>query len=1356
MFEVECPSCKAGYQVDERRVPPNGLKMRCPKCGESFPVHAPGVGGDELVLGAALGLAGEAGRSTMIGVAPQKAAPPAAPARAPNAKLGKSTMIGVAPAADAPAPPAGPPRPASPRPAGGAPRPPRTRGADASPPRPSGGEAAPPRPSAGKAPPTVSGAKRPPPPRREATGLELDLPSPVKPPAADVDLDEIDLEADLPAASGGRGFSLARSSEADDDEPDLPSPVDDSAEELELPLVSSASYFAPPTAKPKRRVSTEPPQEIDLPSIPPSPGAAAGADQVDLPAPIEDDLPAPAVPDLPSVTAELPDLTSDLPEAASDLPDLSADLPAPTADLPNPASILPIVGAGLPERGGDLPEPLAGFPDREVAFPPARDSFPPESQDLEAKGFGFSSAPPGGDEVFSGRPLDLTGAPPPPTSEDSLEASLGGAAASGAPPAFGEVDLTGGSPSVGFTGRETEAEIPSDDDEFDGFPTDEAAAKARSGDTAGGGEGYGEVALDSGVESSEVSLDDDAPRYAPAPTGSVSGAAAAAHAPVSRGAQDVEVAVLPKEKKHFSNTAKVGAAAAVILAVGGGALSLLPDVGPYGSYIVIDTLKAEEYQSTAEEVRSEAAELWASDVAAKADQAFLRADAAHRASPRYAPLKAYVAYLAFARQIRFGPDPRSLARGKVLLDAMEELGPDQVAHLRLARVARDAAEGKYQGAVSRAQQMLRSEKGKLDVVTLAGEIALATGDAKLALEAWSQAGKLQDSARTMFGLARAQSLAGDTEAAAKSADAALAKSPDHVGAQLLLAEIGMGDVKQDAKLVAGLEKIAAPGSAASAGERTKALVLLGGLHMARSRLASAEKAYTDALALESNSLGALRGLGDALFAGGRFAEALARYEAAAKVDPQDLGARLGVVRAKLSLQELEDAGKLLEALKTEYPKSTAVSYWFGAAREAVGERDKASEAYQKAVDLGEDVPELVQAYVGSTRLLAKQGKGKEALKTITAAVDRFPKRPEVYLALGDLAVAQGGYERAIAHYDKAMGLDPANVGTHFRRGVALRKARRFDEAHEEFDRVAKEQKEYPGLALERGLAFQEAGRAEEALAEYEAALKAAPDDLDIMLRVGCGKASQGQTKEALVLLDKVLDGRAGSPEANHCKGRALLMGDGDINEAQRFLQRAASLDQTRAEYFLYVGWAANQKNDFAQAEKSLSQALELDRGLADAYWQRGVLRVRQSAVIDAIADLEKALELKPSRHEAYAALAEAYTGLGKEQQAMQNWEKAVTSGPTEPGWHYQYGRLLLNNRARPAARQQLEKAVEQGENLEPKPAWIWDAHRLMAMAIGRDRSAIPHWAAFVKNAPNNSPYLEEAVRELAALGVRVR
>lgn len=41
-MRVVCSGCLATFQVDPRRVPPEGRQLRCPKCGASFPVVPPG------------------------------------------------------------------------------------------------------------------------------------------------------------------------------------------------------------------------------------------------------------------------------------------------------------------------------------------------------------------------------------------------------------------------------------------------------------------------------------------------------------------------------------------------------------------------------------------------------------------------------------------------------------------------------------------------------------------------------------------------------------------------------------------------------------------------------------------------------------------------------------------------------------------------------------------------------------------------------------------------------------------------------------------------------------------------------------------------------------------------------------------------------------------------------------------------------------------------------------------------------------------------------------------------------------------------------------------------------------------
>ena len=87
MIKVSCPSCNAAYEVDESRLPADGLRMRCPKCSESFQVHRDGStaksGG-----GAAPGAKKPLRRKpTQVGIGPNAsaAAPPPPPPPPPPA-----------------------------------------------------------------------------------------------------------------------------------------------------------------------------------------------------------------------------------------------------------------------------------------------------------------------------------------------------------------------------------------------------------------------------------------------------------------------------------------------------------------------------------------------------------------------------------------------------------------------------------------------------------------------------------------------------------------------------------------------------------------------------------------------------------------------------------------------------------------------------------------------------------------------------------------------------------------------------------------------------------------------------------------------------------------------------------------------------------------------------------------------------------------------------------------------------------------------------------------------------------------------------------------------------------------------
>jgi tetratricopeptide (TPR) repeat protein len=538
--------------------------------------------------------------------------------------------------------------------------------------------------------------------------------------------------------------------------------------------------------------------------------------------------------------------------------------------------------------------------------------------------------------------------------------------------------------------------------------------------------------------------------------------------------------------------------------------------------------------------------------------------------------------------------------------------------------------------------------------------------------------------------------------------------------------------------------------AASPGELVEALTAMARVHMARSRLTLAEATLGEALKIDPKAGPALAGMGELLYREGRYTDALARFEAGVQADPEGIAAKIGAAKTKIALERLQEAKEQLKKLRDARVNDIEVVYWLGRAEEALGDKTAAERNYGEAIALGPSKPEVVQAYVALSQLLASQGRPADARAKLAEAKAALPPSAAIYHAIGDVELVSGRYDEAREEYEAALQSDPDDLASRFKLGVTFRRMNKFDEAQAAFDKVAEQDKEYPGLALERGLLFEASNRGREALEFYQQALAKAPDDPDMMLRVGSAEVVAGQASLAEEVLRKVIGKRPNSAEVNHYLGRALLLKGTNLAEALRYLKRAVDIDPNRAEYHLYVGWAANEAGQPAVAQEELAKALALDKGLADAYWQIGVMQRKQGAVVDAMKNLQKALELRPSRFEAHATLAECYEDENKIGEAILSWRKAIAADGSRPEWHYRLGKLLGR-----AGETELREAVTLSESRDVRPAWLGQAYFELAESermTGKRADAIQHYRKFLALAKVDSPYRGEAMKWLAAFG----
>lgn len=1035
---------------------------------------------------------------------------------------------------------------------------------------------------------------------------------------------------------------------------------------------------------------------LDLP-LPVDPGVTSPhGGMADLPSPSYDDLPLPAADDLPAP------LEPDLPSP------LDAGLPSPfDAGLPAPLDIgLPApFDAGLPAPADvGLPAPAdVGLPaPADVGLPLPADNLPsPRDHD-------FPLPPPD--------PLADELPPPPAMSNDDVDRAFlsgGGFPSETRPEDIGALPQQHG--DSGFSA------------DLDSMPP-RAPAPPQRDDGIGGefrvDEGRTEATFDPHAPPS-VAAPDDAPR----------------------------VQLKPKRSKRLP----IGLIAVLVIAIGGGALP--EPIGPYGWFIISDTMNRAEYEQTLEQTRSDAEVALDADTAAGVEKAIRAAQAKQGDMPRFAPMAYYTSYLVFVHHVRFGGQADLDALGKRLLDQVITPEPGPLADL--ASAARSAAEGHLDAAHKRAKSAAAKMPGDANAAAFAAELELRVGTPEAALEAWKKAAEAHKSARTLFGLARAQFAVGQHDEARATALEVMKLSKDHAGARALVADVLLRKGGESIEAVKLLEQITAPGpifKAASTSEKVAAFTMLGEVHLRAGRITNAEASFAEALKLDPQGIKPLIGNGELFFKSERYSEALARFEAALRAEPDNLDAQIGRVKTLLALERVKDARILVKKLATDKATDPRIFYWKGQTHEKQGQRDEAEKAYGKAIEVGDKENAVVLAYVALGSLLGARGQDDAAAKTLDEAGKKFPGNPSLHEARGDVALKSGHLDQAQDEFLVALTLDEKFLSARFKLAVAFSRAHSFTEAQRYFDEVEKIDPNYPGLALEVGVLLEDMGKTDEALAKFEKARELDPNDDDIKLRVASTQVRSGLTDKAKPLLREVRQKRPGSAEVNYFLGRALFQEDPTSEEALRLLRKAVSIDPNRSEYHLYVAWAANEKGELGLAKQHIDAALELDRNNGDAYWQRGVYLQKRGQTIDALEDLRLALDKKPSRAEAHAAMALCFQEQAQWSDAETSWRKAIDGSGNEAEWHYRLGKILVDHHGGRDAAQFLTAATKltESKKLKSRLGWLPDAYRLLGEALSRtdQRGAIDAYKKFLKLAPKDYAYRDEVERELERLGGR--
>ncbi|MHC4984346.1 MAG: tetratricopeptide repeat protein [Planctomycetota bacterium] len=270
-----------------------------------------------------------------------------------------------------------------------------------------------------------------------------------------------------------------------------------------------------------------------------------------------------------------------------------------------------------------------------------------------------------------------------------------------------------------------------------------------------------------------------------------------------------------------------------------------------------------------------------------------------------------------------------------------------------------------------------------------------------------------------------------------------------------------------------------------------------------------------------------------------------------------VAAALGV-RTALRNEDYRSAMTLWEGVLKHRPDNHAAFNALGHEWDKLGKphEAKALELFQRAVSLRPDYP---VARIALGELYIRKGEWDKAIQHLEIAVLLDPGEPKAHFHFAVALAQKDQLERAVSHYLQSLRLAQCRRGKiHFCLAEALAKLRRFDLALKHYESALQEEPNNAEAHCRLGEVLAKTGRFKEAEGRFREALAIDPRHAKAHCNLGVVLAKMGRFREAREALDQALRIRPNYAHAHHNLGLILAMQD-KMGEAHRHFLRAVQI-----------------------------------------------------------------------------------------------------------------------------------------------------------------------------------------------------
>jgi Flp pilus assembly protein TadD len=248
---------------------------------------------------------------------------------------------------------------------------------------------------------------------------------------------------------------------------------------------------------------------------------------------------------------------------------------------------------------------------------------------------------------------------------------------------------------------------------------------------------------------------------------------------------------------------------------------------------------------------------------------------------------------------------------------------------------------------------------------------------------------------------------------------------------------------------------------------------------------------------------------------------------------------------------------------------------------------------------------------------------------------------DVCLQRAGTFLTQSNRDSAIFLYQTALRLDSNNVEALRNIGVIYALDRKYSQAIDILKKAAIQDSTNADTYSNLGLCYASLGDTNMALNNYRRAFKYGPDKATYVKNICSILLPARRFSEASAYLNQILKTDTVDAELYYLFGNVLI-NSGDLNGAEKNLERAVNLKTNSDKYLYMLGYVKHRNDKYKEAEELYRKSIAIKSEFYDVHQNLGLLLMTDRKYPEALTEFKEAVRLKPSSLEARIALGIAY------------------------------------------------------------------------------------------------------------------